>query len=82
MNNTKTKNLEKRTAVSLMHMMDYSQQLKDDFAPDFKRELFEAEFNEFRMDIVRKGYSIDRLLYLGEIYKTLSFEEYYRWIYE
>jgi hypothetical protein len=78
----KKKNPEKKMAMDLVAMMDYSQKLKDDFAPDYKREMFKAEFDEFRMEIVRKGYNINRLLYLGEEYKTLSFEDYYRWIYE
>jgi hypothetical protein len=78
MNQKKEKNPVKQLAVQLSRQMDSEREM---LSP-YEREELKEYGNQLRDEIFKKKYDITQVMYYVEEYKSLSIEEYFKWIYE
>jgi hypothetical protein len=78
MNQKKEKNPVKQLAVRLSHQMDGE---RETLSPSQREELKEYG-NQLREEIFKRKYSINQIMHYADEYKSLSVEDYLKWIYE
>ena len=81
MEKERVKNPVKQMAIHLAHQMDDERSMFDENLPPWKEEEIRECGRQLRTEIFQKGYDINELLFLAEEYKTLSWDDYYDWLY-
>lgn len=81
MEKTREKNPIKEVAMQLAHQMEREAEIKEGFlSPRLEEEIIEYG-NRLRNDIIKKGFNIDMLLHYAEEYKSLTWDNYFEWLY-